>query len=73
MTLESTVKVADFPWLQNIQDEEVEFLVILDRSSSMSGKPWKQVQDAMIKILDLTRVRATCKRRKNEFSFKFIH
>ena len=56
MTLESTVQVADFPWLQNIKDEEVEFIVILDRSSSMNGQPWKQVQDSMVKMLELTRV-----------------
>ena len=57
MTLESSVKIADFPWLQNIKDEEVEFIVILDRSTSMQGKPWKQVQDAMVQMLELTGVR----------------
>ena len=56
MTLESTVQIEDYPWIKNIKDEEVEFLVILDRSSSMNGQPWKQVQDSMIKIMDLTRV-----------------
>jgi cobalamin biosynthesis protein CobT len=33
----------------------VEFVVILDWSSSMSGKPWKQVQSTMAKIVALTK------------------
>jgi cobalamin biosynthesis protein CobT len=33
----------------------VEFVVILDWSSSMSGKPWKQAQSTMAKIVALTK------------------
>eukprot|EP00092_Neocalanus_flemingeri_P023935 GFUD01025964.1.p1 GENE.GFUD01025964.1~~GFUD01025964.1.p1 ORF type:complete len:490 (-),score=154.82 GFUD01025964.1:169-1638(-) len=35
--------------------QEAEFIVVVDRSGSMNGTPWKQVQDALNKMLDLTR------------------
>merc|ERR1712130_1021936 len=35
--------------------QEAEFLVVVDRSGSMQGTPWKQVQGALCKMLELTR------------------
>ena len=50
MTLEATV--ADD---QDTRSEDAEFLVVVDRSGSMQGVPWAQVQQALIKMLELTR------------------
>lgn len=35
--------------------QEAEFIVVVDRSGSMGGTPWKQVQEALLKMLDLTK------------------
>merc|ERR1712088_237938 len=35
--------------------QSVEFIVIVDRSGSMQGTPWKQVQGGLTKMLELTR------------------
>jgi len=35
--------------------KKAEIIVIVDKSGSMQGKPWKQVQSALIKMLDITR------------------
>merc|ERR1711971_1102319 len=35
--------------------QEAEFIVVVDRSGSMQGTPWKQVQGAICKMLELTR------------------
>jgi len=39
----------------NGKSQDAEFIVIVDRSGSMGGKPWEQVQQALIKILELTK------------------
>ena len=54
MTLTAEADRFELPWLAQVEDEEVEFLVILDRSGSMSGSPWKQVQSAMLKMMEMT-------------------
>ena len=35
--------------------KKAEIIVVVDKSGSMQGKPWKQVQSALIKMLDITR------------------
>jgi uncharacterized protein YegL len=54
LTLSSEIQVDKFPWLQQVREEAVEFVLILDMSGSMSGKPWSQVQTAMTKITEMT-------------------
>ena len=51
MTLDASVGISNFPWLQKVKDEEVKFVVILDRSGSMGGKPWNQVRTVYTNIL----------------------
>ena len=53
MTLEATV--AGDAQEQQQQQQEAEFVVVVDRSGSMQGTPWRQVQQALIKMLELTR------------------
>ena len=43
------------------KSQEAEFVVIVDRSGSMQGTPWKQVQQALIKMLELTKTDANIK------------
>ena len=50
MTLEAQIDNTQIPWLQTIKNENVEFLVILDKSGSMGGRPWTQVQNAAAKM-----------------------
>ncbi len=45
LTLEADVAVGSFPWLQKVSGEEVEFWLILDKSGSMAGTPWRQVRN----------------------------
>jgi uncharacterized protein YegL len=44
---------------QPVKDPEVkkkaEIIVVVDKSGSMQGTPWRQVQSALIKMLDITR------------------
>ena len=40
------------------KSQEAEFVVIVDRSGSMQGTPWQQVQQALIKMLELTKTDA---------------
>ena len=54
MTLEAKVKIDRFPWLESVKNEEVEFILALDKSGSMSGRPWKQVQEALVHMIELT-------------------
>ena len=37
-----------------ITKEKAEVIVVVDNSGSMSGTPWKQVQSALIKMLEIT-------------------
>ena len=53
MTLTSQIKKGDIPWLEKVQNERVNFLVALDGSGSMAGRPWQQVQNAVQKISKL--------------------
>lgn len=53
LTLKGTGNVSNIPGLQEIQDEEIEFLLILDRSGSMDGNPWRQVQRAVLKVMHM--------------------
>jgi len=46
---------AELPAEKETKTQEAEFIVVVDRSGSMQGTPWKQVQDALMKMLDLTR------------------
>ena len=50
MKLEATVEETN-----DDEGRDAEFIVIVDRSGSMQGKPWSQVQSALIKMLELTR------------------
>ena len=48
-------------WIDDKKDdkpEEAEFIVIVDRSGSMQGQPWCQVQQALVKMLQLTETSA---------------
>jgi uncharacterized protein with von Willebrand factor type A (vWA) domain len=42
--LEAQVGLESLPWMKKVKDEQVEFIIILDMSGSMSGTPWSQVQ-----------------------------
>ena len=42
-------------FITQVSEETVEFVLILDRSSSMSGQPWSQVQTAMSKIVEMVK------------------
>ena len=55
MTLEAEVNVNKFSWLEAVTNEEVEFILILDNSGSMNGSPWKQVQDAVVHMIEMTK------------------
>ena len=55
MTLVAEIDNKQIPWLQNIKNENVEFLVILDKSGSMGGRPWTQVQNAAAKMENLVK------------------
>merc|ERR1719493_418900 len=46
---------AEIPAEKEVKTQEAEFIVVVDRSGSMGGTPWKQVQDGLKKMLDLTR------------------
>merc|ERR1712004_418732 len=46
---------AEIPDQGNKKVQEAEFIIVVDRSGSMQGTPWKQVQGALCKMLDLTR------------------
>ena len=50
MTLKAEINNEKLPWLKDVRDEKVEFLVILDKSGSMDGRPWRQVQRAAEKM-----------------------
>jgi len=55
MHLEAEVPVKD----KEAEDtKEVELVVVVDRSGSMQGRPWQQVQQALIKVLNLTKDQA---------------
>ena len=35
--------------------QEAEFIVVVDRSGSMGGTPWQQVQQALVKMIEMTK------------------
>ena len=53
MALTSQIQKGDIAWLEQVQNEHVDILIVLDHSGSMSGKPWQQVQNAVRKICRL--------------------
>ena len=65
MTLEATV-AGD---AQEQQQQEAEFVVVVDRSGSMQGTPWRQVQQALIKMLELTQSDEKIKVRALAYSY----
>ena len=68
MTLNAEIANSKIPWLQEIKDENVEFLVVLDKSGSMAGKPWRQVQNAAAKMDKLVQNNAKVKTTKLKLS-----
>lgn len=50
LTLEFTEKA------QNVDEKsrDAEFIIVVDKSGSMQGTPWRQVQEALIKMLHIT-------------------
>jgi len=46
---------AEIPAEKDSKTQEAEFIVVVDHSGSMNGTPWRQVQDGLNKMLDLTR------------------
>jgi uncharacterized protein YegL len=44
-----------------ISKQQAEFIVVVDRSGSMHGGPWKQVQAALIQMLNITRDNSKCR------------
>jgi len=65
MTLEATVEDD-----QDTRSEDAEFVVVVDRSGSMQGVPWAQVQQALIKMLELTRTDARIKVRALAYNYE---
>ena len=65
MTLEATV--ADE---QDTRSEDAEFVVVVDRSGSMQGVPWAQVQQALVKMLELTRTDARIRVRALAYNYE---
>jgi len=52
---------AELPAEKEAKTQEAEFIVVVDRSGSMNGTPWKQVQGGLNKMLDLTRTQGNIK------------
>jgi len=52
---------AEIPAQKEVKTQEAEFIVVVDRSGSMGGTPWKQVQDGLKKMLELTRTQGNIK------------
>jgi len=44
-----------------VTTQQAEFIVLVDKSGSMQGGPWRQVQSALIQMLDLTKNTSTCR------------
>ena len=54
MTLDATIeKVEDEDETQK-KTQHAEFIIVVDKSGSMQGTPWRQVQEALIKMLRIT-------------------
>jgi len=51
---------AEQPAKEQETKKKAEIIVVVDKSGSMQGKPWKQVQSALIKMLDITRGTNNC-------------
>merc|ERR1711953_1658850 len=64
---------ADVPALEEQKIQEAEFIVIVDRSGSMQGTPWKQVQGALCKMLDLTRSQGNIRVRVMSYNHEASH
>merc|ERR1712141_711060 len=46
---------------ETVSNKKAEIIVVVDKSGSMSGTPWNQVQSALIKMLDITRDVSNCR------------
>merc|ERR1712037_369793 len=53
--------------------QEAEFIVIVDRSGSMQGTPWRQVQGALCKMLELTRGQGNIRVRVMSYNHEASH
>ena len=49
------------PTEERVINKKAEIIVVVDKSGSMQGTPWKQVQAALIKMLDITRDVNNCR------------
>ena len=54
MTLEATIEKADDEDETQKKTQHAEFIIVVDKSGSMQGTPWRQVQEALIKMLKIT-------------------
>ena len=64
MTLEASVEDD-----KDTRSEDAEFVVVVDRSGSMQGVPWSQVQRALTKMLELTKTDARIKVRALAYNY----
>jgi uncharacterized protein YegL len=46
---------AEQPVKEKENNKKAEIIVVVDKSGSMQGTPWRQVQSALVKMLDITR------------------
>jgi uncharacterized protein YegL len=46
---------------ETITNKTAEIVIIVDKSGSMQGTPWNQVQSALIKLMDIYREKHNCK------------
>merc|ERR1712037_607370 len=53
--------------------QEAEFIVVVDRSGSMQGTPWRQVQGALGKMLELTRGQGNIRVRVMSYNHEASH
>ena len=52
MTIEAEIPIQDE---KDEKPQEAEFIVVVDRSGSMGGTPWAQVQQALVKMIRMTK------------------
>lgn len=46
---------------EKVGQQQAEFIVVVDRSGSMQGGPWRQVQGALVQMLGLTKNNSNCR------------
>jgi len=52
---------AEQPMEERVINKKAEIIVVVDKSGSMQGTPWTQVQSSLIKMLDITRDVSNCR------------